>query len=42
MAKIEKIRHSLAHILTLAVQELFSGVKFGKSKIQISGKNFKN
>jgi threonyl-tRNA synthetase len=29
MAKIEKIRHSLAHILAYAVQELFSGTKFG-------------
>jgi len=29
MAKIEKIRHSLAHILAYAIQELFPGVKFG-------------
>jgi threonyl-tRNA synthetase len=29
MAKIEKIRHSLAHILALAVQELYPGTKFG-------------
>jgi len=27
--KIEKIRHSLAHILATAVQELYPGVKFG-------------
>jgi len=27
--KIEKIRHSLAHILALAVQELYPGTKFG-------------
>ncbi len=27
--KIEKIRHSLAHILALAVQKLYPGVKFG-------------
>jgi threonyl-tRNA synthetase len=29
MKKIEKIRHSLAHILALAVQELYPGTKFG-------------
>jgi len=29
MAKIEKIRHSLAHILAYAVQELYPGTKFG-------------
>jgi threonyl-tRNA synthetase len=29
MKKIEKIRHSLAHILAYAIQELFPGVKFG-------------
>jgi len=29
MAKIEKIRHSLAHILAYAIQEFFPGVKFG-------------
>ncbi|XOA42943.1 MAG: threonine--tRNA ligase [Candidatus Nealsonbacteria bacterium] len=29
MAKIETIRHSLAHIMATAVQELFPGVKFG-------------
>jgi threonyl-tRNA synthetase len=29
MKKIEKIRHSLAHILALAVQELYSGTRFG-------------
>lgn len=29
MQKIEKIRHSLSHVLALAVQELYSGVKFG-------------
>ncbi len=29
MAKIEKIRHSLAHILALAVKELYPKVKFG-------------
>jgi len=27
--KIEKIRHSLAHILAMSVQELYPGVKFG-------------
>ncbi|MFH1392494.1 MAG: threonine--tRNA ligase [bacterium] len=27
--KLNKIRHSLAHILALAVQELYSGAKFG-------------
>jgi threonyl-tRNA synthetase len=29
MAKIETIRHSLAHILAYAVQELYPGTKFG-------------
>jgi len=29
MKKIEKIRHSLAHILAYAVQELYPGTKFG-------------
>ena len=29
MAKIEKIRHSLAHILAYSIQELFPEVKFG-------------
>jgi len=29
MLKIEAIRHSLAHIMAYAVQELFPGVKFG-------------
>jgi threonyl-tRNA synthetase len=29
MEKIEKIRHSLAHVLALAVQELYPGTKFG-------------
>ena len=29
MAKIETIRHSLAHILASAVQELYPGTKFG-------------
>jgi threonyl-tRNA synthetase len=29
MKKIEKIRHSLAHILAYAVQELYHGTKFG-------------
>jgi threonyl-tRNA synthetase len=29
MKKIEKIRHSLAHILAYAVQELYAGTKFG-------------
>lgn len=29
MAKIETIRHSLAHILAYAVQELYPGVRFG-------------
>jgi len=29
MANMEKIRHSLAHIMALAVQELFPNVKFG-------------
>ncbi len=29
MLKIETIRHSLAHIMAYAVQELFPGVKFG-------------
>jgi threonyl-tRNA synthetase len=29
MKKIEKIRHSLAHILAYAVQELYPGAKFG-------------
>ncbi len=29
MKKIEKIRHSLAHILAYAVQKLYPGVKFG-------------
>jgi threonyl-tRNA synthetase len=29
MEKIEKIRHSLAHILAYAMQEFFPGVKFG-------------
>jgi len=29
MRKIEIIRHSLAHILALAVQEMYHGVKFG-------------
>ncbi len=29
MAKIETIRHSLAHIMAWAVQELYPGVKFG-------------
>ncbi|MEA3292947.1 MAG: threonine--tRNA ligase [Patescibacteria group bacterium] len=29
MLKIETIRHSLAHILGLAIQELYPGVKFG-------------
>jgi len=29
MAKIETIRHSLAHIMAAAVQELYPGVKFG-------------
>lgn len=29
MPKIETIRHSLAHIMAAAVQELFPGVKFG-------------
>ncbi len=29
MAKIETIRHSLSHILAMAVQELYPGVKFG-------------
>lgn len=28
MAKVETIRHSLAHIMALAVQELYPGVKF--------------
>jgi len=29
MKKVEKIRHSLAHILAYAVQELYPGTKFG-------------
>jgi len=29
MAKIETIRHSLSHIMALAIQELFPGTKFG-------------
>ena len=29
MAKIETIRHSLAHLMALAIQELFPGTKFG-------------
>jgi threonyl-tRNA synthetase len=29
MPKIETIRHSLAHILAYAVQEIFPGTKFG-------------
>jgi len=29
MKKIEKIRHSLAHILAYAIQELYPGTKFG-------------
>ena len=29
MGKIEIIRHSLAHIMAYAVQELFPGTKFG-------------
>lgn len=29
MAKIEEIRHSLAHIMAYAVQELYPGTKFG-------------
>jgi len=29
MAKIETIRHSLAHIMATAVQEMYPGVKFG-------------
>ncbi len=29
IAKIETIRHSLSHILALAIQELFPGTKFG-------------
>jgi threonyl-tRNA synthetase len=29
MSKIEKIRHSLAHILAFAVKELYPGTKFG-------------
>ena len=28
--KIEKIRHSLAHILAYVIKELYSGVKLGK------------
>ncbi|GAG81340.1 unnamed protein product, partial [marine sediment metagenome] len=29
MAKIETIRHSLSHIMALAIQEMYPKVKFG-------------
>ncbi len=35
--KIDTIRHSLAHILAAAVQELYSGVKFGAGSVIENG-----
>lgn len=37
--KIETLRHSLAHILAAAIQELYPGAKFGIEPIELLKEN---